>query len=84
MMPRLGQKYEIELEIISQPFAEYRNEAYSKLGLPKAPAIMVDDEIIIEGSDVDEGRLENVIRSHLGLEPLELEKKGALGRLFGR
>lgn len=26
------------------PFQEYRTEEYAKLGLPKAPAIMVNDE----------------------------------------
>ena len=45
---------------------------------------MVDDEIVVEGSDVAEEKLENVIRNHLGLPPLEPEKKGVLGRLFGR
>jgi hypothetical protein len=84
MMPRLGQKYEIEVEIISRPRAEYQTEAYSASGLPKAPAIAVDDEIVVQGSDVDEDILENVIRAHLGLPEIPREKKGVLGRLFGR
>ena len=84
MVPSLGQKYEIEVEIISKPRAEYQTDEYSKLNLPKAPAIMVNDEILVEGSDADENKLENVIRSHLGLPELTPEKKGVLGRFFGR
>ena len=80
----MGQKYEIEVELISKPKAEYHNDEYAKLDLPKAPAIMVDDETVVEGSDVDESKIENAIRSHLGMPPLAPEKKGALERLFGR
>jgi hypothetical protein len=84
MMPRLGQKYTIEVEFISKPRAEYQTDEYFELDLPAAPAVMVDDEIVVEGSDVAEDKLENVIRSRLGLPMLEPEKKGVLGRLFGR
>ncbi len=45
---------------------------------------MVEDEIIVEGSDVSEEKLENAIRARLGLEPIVAEKKGGLGRLFSR
>jgi hypothetical protein len=84
MVPRLGQKYEIEVEILSKPIAEYNTDDYFELELPVAPAIMVDDEILVEGSDVSEEKLENAIRAKLGLEPVVTEKKGVLGRLFGR
>ena len=84
MMPRLGQKYEIEFEVISKPRAEFQTDEYFELDLPVAPAVMVDKEIVVEGSDVAEEKLENVIRKHLGLPELEPEKKGVLGRLFGR
>ena len=83
-MPRLGNKYEIETEVISKPRAEYQTDEYFELDLPAAPAVMVDAEIVVEGSDVAEDKLENVIRRHLGLPELEPEKKGVLGRLFGR
>jgi hypothetical protein len=84
MMPRLGQKYEIEVEILSKPIAEYNTDEYFELELPVAPAIMVDDQIVVEGSDVSEEKLENAIRAKLGLEAIVIEKKGVLGRLFGR
>ena len=84
MLPRLGKKYEIQTEVISKPKAEYQTDEYFELDLPVAPAVMVDDEVVVEGSDVAEDKLENIIRTHLGLSPLEPEKKGVLGRLFGR
>ncbi len=41
--------------------------AYAELGLPKAPAIMVGNEIITEGKDIDDSALEMAIYRHLGL-----------------
>jgi hypothetical protein len=84
MMPRLGQKYDLEVEVTSKPPAEYNTDAYFELELPVAPAVMIEDEIIVEGSDVSEEKLENAIRARLGLEPMVAEKKGVLGRLFSR
>ncbi len=84
MMPRLGKKYEIRNRGISKPMAEYKTDEYFELELPVAPAVMVDEEIVVEGSDVSEDKLENVIRQHLNLPALEPEKKGIMGRLFGR
>jgi len=81
-MPRLGQKYEIELETVSKPKAEYQTDEYFELDLPVAPAVMVGDEIVVEGSDVEEEELETIICRHLGLPPPEPRKKGVLGRLF--
>jgi hypothetical protein len=84
MMPRLGEKYAIEIETISKPIAAYQTDEYFELDLPAAPAIMVEDEIVVEGSDVAEDKLEAVICRHLGLPPPEPPKKGFLGRLFGK
>lgn len=82
MMPRLGQKYELEIETISKPNAEYLTDEYFELDLPVAPAVMVAEEIVVEGSDIPEDELEEVICKHLGLPPPEPRKKGVLGRLF--
>jgi len=82
MMPRLGQRYELEIETISKPNAEYLTDEYFELDLPVAPAVMVAEEIVVEGSDVPEDELEEVICKHLGLPPAEPQKKGVLGRLF--
>ena len=70
-MPRLGEKYEFEVEEISRSREEYQAEAYKASGLPAAPAVMVDDEVAGQGPSISEERLEAVIRRHLGLPPLD-------------
>jgi hypothetical protein len=82
MMPRLGEKYQVEIETISKPRQEYQTDEYFELELPVAPAVMVGDEIVVEGSDVQEDKLEAVICRHLGLPERDRTKKGVLGRLF--
>ena len=82
MTSRLGAEYPIETETISKPRAEYQTEEYMELDLPRAPAIMVGDEVVVEGSDVAEEKVVAEIRKQLGMPPLEPEKKGILGRLF--
>jgi hypothetical protein len=82
MMPRLGSKYEIEIEVTSKPQAEYQTDAYFELELPVAPALMVADEIVVEGSGISEEKVETVIRRHLGLS-VEPARKGFFGRLIG-
>ena len=84
MVPRLGQKYELETEVISKPIADYQTDEYFELDLPTAPAIMVGEEIVVEGADVEEDKLEAVICRHLGLPAPEPQKKGLLGRIFGK
>ena len=54
MMPRLGDKYGIEIETVSKPKAEFHTDEYYTLDLPVAPAVMVGEEIVVEGSDIDE------------------------------
>ena len=83
-MPRLGEKYDIEIETISKPKAEYSTDEYFELDLPVAPAVMVGEEIVVEGSDVSDEKLENVICEHPGLPPPQPQKKSILDRLVGR
>ena len=82
MLPRLGQKYHCDCEVISKPIAEYQTDEYFELDLPTAPAVMVADEIVVEGADVPEDQLEAVICRHLGLPAPK--QKGVFGRLFGK
>jgi hypothetical protein len=82
MMPRLGTKYEIEIETISKPKEEYQTDEYFELDLPVAPAVMVGDEIVVEGSDIPEDKLEATICKHLGLPAPQTKRKGLLGRFF--
>ncbi|MGD8343744.1 MAG: hypothetical protein PVI38_10010 [Desulfobacterales bacterium] len=65
MMPRLGAKFDIEIESIEKPKDEYMTDEYFELDLPVAPAVMVGDEIIVEGSDIRRGKLERAISRHL-------------------
>jgi hypothetical protein len=83
MVPRLGQRYAFEAEVISKPIADYQTDEYFELDLPAAPAIMVGEEIVVEGADVAEDKLEAVICRHLGLPDPEPQKQGFLGRIFG-
>ena len=48
--------------------------------LPVAPAVMVADEILVEGTDVSEHELEKVICRHLNLPEPEASRKGIFGR----
>ena len=82
MMPRLGAKYQIEIETIAKPNQEYQTDDYFELDLPAAPAVMVGDEIVVEGSDVSEDKLEGTICKHLGLPAPEQKRKGILGRFL--
>ncbi len=76
MVSRLGEKYDIEIETISKPKEEYNTDEYFELYLPVGPAVMVDEEIVVEGSDVSDEKLEVVICNHLGLLQPEQKKKG--------
>jgi hypothetical protein len=80
MIPGLGEKYEVEIETIAKPKDEFMTDEYFELDLPVAPAVMVDDEIVVEGTDVSEVDLEKVICRHLGLPEPEPRKKGFFGR----
>lgn len=85
MMPRLGEKYkDIEIEVTSKPIAEYNTDEYFELELPVAPAVMVGEEIVVEGSNVAQNKVEAVICRCLGMPEPEPEKKGILGRIFGK
>ena len=59
-------------------------DEYFDLELPVAPAVMVGDEIIVEGSDVSDKDLEHAICRHLGLPEPAVSTKGIVRRLFER
>ncbi len=83
MMPRLGDRYEIEMETVSKPKAEFHTDEYYALDLPTAPAIMVGEEIIVEGSDIDAHAVDVAICAALGLPPPEAPRKSFKDKLFG-
>ena len=80
MSPGLGQKYDINIETISKAKEEYMTDEYFELDLPVAPAVMVADEIVVEGTDVSGHELEKVICRHLGLPEPEPRKRGLFRR----
>ncbi|MFZ0927311.1 MAG: hypothetical protein WAN11_01845 [Syntrophobacteraceae bacterium] len=84
MMPRLGGKYKVDIEVISKPIAEYQCDEYFELELPVAPAVMVGDEIVVEGSNVSQDKVEEVICRCLGVAEPQPQKKGILGRILGK
>jgi hypothetical protein len=84
MMPRLGEKYTVEIEVISKPVAEYQCDEYFDLDLPVAPAIMVDQQIVVEGSDISQDKVESAICRCLGIPEPGQQKKGILGRILGK
>lgn len=80
----LDEKYDIKIEIISKPKAEYITDEYFELDLPVAPAVMVGEEVVVEGSDVAQYEIETAICRHLSLPMPEKEQKGFLKKLFKR
>lgn len=80
-MPGLGQKYPIEIDVISKPKTEYMTDTYFELDLPVAPAVMVADEIVVEGRNVSQYEVETTICRHLNLPEPEPLKKGVLSKL---
>lgn len=74
----------MEIETTSKPNQDYRTEEYAKLGLPLAPAIMVGDDLVVQGCDVDEDKLEAAFCRQLGLPEPKPQKKGIFERFLGR
>ncbi len=83
-MPSLGSKYDIKIETTSKPKADYVTDEYFELDLPVAPAVMVGDEIIVEGEDISTHEIESAICRHLQLPEPEVSSKGLFGRVFKR
>jgi len=84
MMPRLGAKYPIEIEVISKPIADYQTDDYFELDLPVAPAVLVGDEIVVEGSNISEDKVEAAVCRHLDLPAPEVREIGIFERLLGK
>ena len=80
MMPSLGEKYEIDIETLSKPKADYLTDEYFELDLPVAPAVMEGEKILVEGDHINQNTLESAICRQLGLPEPEPAKKGLLDR----
>ena len=65
MLPRLGGIQGVKIELTSLPREEYQTENYRRSKMPVAPAIMIDDEVVTQGADFEEGPLKALIAGHL-------------------
>lgn len=66
MMSGLDKKYPVQINVVSKPFSEYRNLKYQESKLPVAPAIMIGQEVLVQGQDIQQHDLEKAIRARLG------------------
>jgi hypothetical protein len=64
MLPGLGAMEQVMVEIISKPRDEYATAAHAATGLPRAPAIMIDDTVLAI-KDIEEEELIAAIKRHL-------------------
>jgi hypothetical protein len=67
ILPRLGKKFAFEIQTISKPRSEYQSAEYLKLGLPPAPAVMIEEAVVLQGPEVSEEKLEAALRRHLAM-----------------
>lgn len=66
----MGAEYPIDIETTSMPRADYKTEQWAETDLPCAPAIMIGEEVVVEGSDVTEEKVVAEIRKQLGMPSL--------------
>ena len=81
-MASLGDTYQIEINVTSKPKDEFETDEYFALDLTVAPAVMVGDEIVVEGSDVSDYQLQSCTCRQLGLPEPDQPQKGVLDRLL--
>jgi len=51
----------VEIEVISKTRGEFKSEAYRQNGLPPAPALMLDDEVVVQGGPITEEKLRELV-----------------------
>ncbi len=65
MLPRLGVRLPLEVEYVSQTREYYQSEAHRDSGLPPAPAVIIDEQIVIIGAEISEEELDEAISRRL-------------------
>ena len=65
MVPRLGARYGLEIETTSRTREDYRKPEYAASGRPMAPALAIGDEVLVQGGDIEEDKVEAAIRRRL-------------------
>ena len=68
MLSGVREKFNLEIEIISKSRDAYRAAPYQATGLPVAPAIMLENEVVVRGAQICVESLEAAIRRHLASE----------------
>jgi hypothetical protein len=61
ILPRMEEKYTLEIETVSKPRDAYRTAEYQATGLPIAPALLLNDELLVQGAPISEEELELAI-----------------------
>ncbi len=67
MASRLGVEYPIDIQVTSKPRADYRTDEWTQTELPCAPAIMIGDVVVVEGSDITDEKVVSEIKRQLGI-----------------
>lgn len=61
----MSAKHSVNVEIVTHTRDYYRSDEWSETDLPCAPAIMIDDDVIVEGENISEEDLESEIAQRL-------------------
>ena len=65
MVPGLGDKFGVEIEMVEKSRDAYRSEVYTKTKLPMAPAIMIDGDVVAVQNDITLSQLEKIIENRI-------------------
>ena len=68
MLPRMEEKYALKIETVSKTRDAYRTAEYQATGLPIAPAVLLNDELLVQGAPISEKELELAICRHLTIK----------------
>jgi hypothetical protein len=55
----------VEIHFVSHTREHYQSEAHRQTGLPAAPAVLVEEEIVLQGPEISEERLETALKRRL-------------------
>ena len=61
----MEEKYTLKIETVSKTRDAYRTAEYQATGLPVAPAVLLNDELLVQGAPISEKELESAICRHL-------------------
>lgn len=61
----MGEKWSVDIETISKTREAYLTTEYQATGLPIAPAVMLNDEVLIQGGPISMEALESALHRHL-------------------